>query len=264
MCNLVVLLSGMTIIKRRDNMELEKLIGHKFKDGALLEEAITTSSYAAEHSGSSDYQRLEFLGDRVLSLILAEELFILSKSASLDEGKMTFLKAELENNLRLAEYGENIGLRNYIRANEKREDIRPKVIADVFEAICGAIYWDTKEFSRIKEVKKFLLKFDILETIKKEMSSGRGFLPIRNQFENKFREIHRCNPEIDFVYISSGEGHQKHWKIEKCSIKDIQTGEYVELKGVKSGKWFSSKKNAETDAFVQAYQYMKQKRWDIR
>ena len=248
-------------------MELEASIGHQFKNIALLEEAITTSSYSNEHPDSSDYQRLEFLGDRVLSLILAEELFKLSKSASLDEGKMTFLKAELENNLRLAEYGENIGLRNYIRASEKRGDIRPNVIADVFEAICGAIYLDTEESIRIKEVKKFLLKFDILERIKKEMSSRRGFLPIRNQFENKFREIHRCNPEIDFVYISSGEGHQTRWKIEKCSIKDIhsQTGEYIELKGIKnSGKWFSSKKDAETDAFEQAYKYMEQKGWDIR
>ena len=245
-------------------MELEASIGHQFKNIALLEEAITTGSYSNEHPGSSNYQTLEFLGDRVLSLILAEELFKLSKSASLDEGKMTFLKAELENNLRLAEYGENMGLRNYIRANEKREDIRPKVIADVFEAICGAVYLDTKESSRIKEVKKFLHKLGISEWIKTEMLRTKDFLPIRNQFENKFREIHRCNPETYFEYNSSGEGHQKRWKIEKCSIKDIQTGEYVELKGVKSGKWFSSKKDAETDAFEQAYKYMEQKGWDIR
>ena len=99
------------------------------------------------------------------------------------------------------------------------------------------------------------------------MLRTKDFLPIRNQFENKFREIHRCNPEIDFVYTSSGEGHQTRWKIEKCSIKDShsQTGEYVELKGIKKGgKWFSSKQDAETDAFVQAYRYMVQKGWDIR
>lgn len=244
-------------------MELEASIGHQFKNITLLEEAITTGSYSTEHPGSSNYQRLEFLGDRVLSLILAEELFILSKSASLDEGKMTFLKAELENNLRFAEYGGNIDLRNYIRASEQRENISQKVIADVFEAICGAIYRDSEESIRIKEVKKFLHKLGISEWIKAEMLRTKDFLPIRNQFENTFRKIHRCNPEIDFVYISSGEEHQKHWKIEKCSIKDSQTGEYVELKGVKSGKWFSSKQDAETDAFVQAYQYMKQKEWDI-
>ena len=248
-------------------MELEASVGHQFKNITLLEEAITTSSYSNEHLGSSNYQTLEFLGDRVLSLILAEELFKLSKSASLDEGKMTFLKAELENNLRLAEYGENIGLRNYIRANEKREDIRPKVIADVFEAICGAIYLDTEESIRIKEVKKFLLKFEILERIKKEMSSGGDFLHIRNKFENKFRKINRCNPKIDFVCSSSGEEHQKHWRIEKCSIKkDAKTGEYVELRGVRSDtdKSFSSKSEAKTDAIKQAYKYMEQKGWGIR
>ena len=243
-------------------MELEKLIRHQFKNIALLEKAITTSSYSNEHPDSPDYQRLEFLGDRVLSLILAEEL--LDVSESLDEGKLTLLKSEFENNERFADYGEEMGLRNYIRASEKRENISPNVIADVFEAICGAIYLDTEESIRIKEVKKFLLKFDIFKRIKEEMSSGGDFLHIINQFGNKFREKHRCNPEIEYEYSSSGEDHQKRWKIEKCSIKDIQTGEYVELKGVKSGKWFSSKKDAETDAFVQAYQYMKQKRWDIR
>jgi dsRNA-specific ribonuclease len=161
----------------------------------------------------------------------------------------------------LADYGEEIGLRIYIKASEKKESISKKVIADVFEAICGAIYLD----SGINEVEKFLQKFKISESIKEKMLKAREFLPIRNQFENKFREIHRCNPEIDFVYTSSGEGHQTRWKIEKCSIKDIQTGEYVELKGIKNGgKWFSSKKDAETDAFVQAYQYMEQKEWDIR
>jgi ribonuclease-3 len=245
--------------------ELEDLIGYRFKNIALLEEAITTGSYSNEHPGSPNYQRFEFLGDRVISLILAEELAeTFPVSESLDEGTMTFLKSELENNKRLAEYGEEIGLRNYIRASEKRENISPNVIADVFEAICGAIYMDTEESIRINEVEKFLLKFGILERIKEEKSSGGDFRPIRNQFENKFREINRCNPGIDFKYSSTGEEHQKRWKIEKCSIKDdTKTGEYIELKGVKSDKWFNTKQNAETDAIKQAYEYMEKKRWKL-
>jgi len=241
--------------------ELEDLVRHQFKKIALLEEAITTGSYATEHPGSSDYQKLEFLGDRVISLILAENLLV---SKSLDEGKMTFLKSELENNERLADYGEKIGLRNYIRAGEKKERISKNVIADVFEAICGAIYLDSEESIRIKEVKKFLIKFDIFERIKEEMSSGGEFLHIRNRFENKFREINRCNPEIDFEYSSTGEGHQTRWKIEKCSIKDIQTGEYVELKGVKSDTGFNNKKDAETDVIDQAYEYMEKRGWKLK
>ncbi len=241
--------------------ELEDLVRHQFKNIALLEEAITTGSYSNEHPGSSNYQRLEFFGDRVISLILAEELFV---SEYLDEGKMTPLKSKFENNERFADYGEEIGLRNYIRASEKRENISPNVIADVFEAICGAIYLDSEESIRIKEVKKFLLKFDIFERIKEEMSSGGDFLPIRNKFENKFRELNRCNPEMKFEYSSSGEGHKERWKIEKCSIKDAQTGECVELKGVKSDKWFNNKKDAETDVIVQAYEYMEKRGWKLK
>jgi ribonuclease-3 len=243
-----------------DLSKLEELIGYRFKNIALLEEAITTGSYSNKHPGSSDYQRLEFFGDRVISLILAEELFV---SESLDEGKMTLLKSKFENNERFADYGEEIGLRNYIRASEKRENISPNVIADVFEAICGAIYQDSEESNRIKEVKKFLLKFDIPARLKGEMSSGGDFLRIRNRFENKFREIYRCNPEIDFAYSSSGEEHHKRWRIEKCSIKGTQTGEYAELKGVKSDKWFNKKDDAKTDAIEQAYGYMEKKEWKL-
>jgi ribonuclease-3 len=242
--------------------ELEDLIGYRFKNIALLEEAITTGSYSNGHPGSSNYQRLEFLGDRVISLILAEELFV---SESLDEGKMTILRSELENNPRLAEYGENIGLKNYIRASEKRENISPNVIADVFEAICGAIYLDTEESIRINEVENFLQRFEVSEWIKEETLKAEEHLPIGTLFVNKFQKINRSNPEIYFEYSSTGEEHHKRWRIEKCSIKGTQTGEYIELKGVKSDKdkWFLSKKDAETDVIEQAYGYMEKKEWKL-
>ncbi len=237
--------------------ELEDRIVHRFKNIALLEEAITTSSYAAS---SLNYQRLEFLGDRVVSLILAEKLIM---SESLDEGEMTFLKSELEKNKQLADFGEKIDLRNYIQAGEQREQISKKVIADVFEAICGAIYQDTEETVRLKEVERFLQKFNISERIKEEMRTMGDFLPIRNQFENKFREINRCNPDMKFLYSSEGEAHQKRWRIDKCLIKDNQTGEYVTLRDVKNDKWFDSKKDAQMDAITQAYRYMEEKEWKL-
>jgi dsRNA-specific ribonuclease len=244
-----------------DLSELEKLIGHQFKDKALLEEAVTAGSYLTEHPRSPNYQRLEFLGDRVVSLILTERLLA---SESLDEGKMTILRSELENNQRMAEYGEEIGLRTYIRAGEKRENISSKVVADVFEAICGAIYLDSEESVRMNEVAEFLQKFNIFERIKQKMYTAEDFLPMRNQFENTFREVYRCNPDINFEYGSSGEEHQKWWKIERCTIKDPQTGEYVELEGVKSDTWFTSKKDAETDVIEQAYKYMEERGWRLK
>lgn len=242
-------------------MELENRIGYHFKNQKLLEEAITTSSYAKEHPGSANYQRLELLGDRVISLILTENLM---EEAELDEGEMTFLKSELENNQRLAEYGERIGIRNYIRASEERDNISSKVIADVFEAICGAIYWDSGGSHGMKEVEKFLQKFLIFEQLKEKMSAVEDFLPVRNRFENRFRGKNRCNPEIKFTYESQGAAHQKQWRIETCAIKDPQTGEFVELSGVKSDRWFSNIKDAETDFFEKAYHYMEEREWRLK
>jgi dsRNA-specific ribonuclease len=239
---------------------LEELIGHRFKDKALLAEAITAGSYSTEHPGYPNYQRLEFMGDRVISLILTEELLA---SESLDEGNMTILRSELENNQRMAEYGEKIGLRRYIRAGEKREQISSKVIADVFEAICGAIYLDTAEPAKMTEVEKFLEKFNVFERIKERIAGAEDILPVRNQFENKFREVHRCNPEIEFEYRSTGEEHQKRWKIERCRIQDPQTGEDVELEGVKNDTWFTNKKDAETDAIEQAFRYLEARAWNL-
>ncbi len=241
--------------------ELEQLIDYHFKNQKLLEVAITTSSYSKEHPGSSDYQKLEFLGDRVISLILTENLMA---EESLDEGKMTFLKSELENNQRLAEYGEKIGLRDYIRASEEKDNISSKVIADVFEAVCGAIYWDGKGSQGMAAVKKFLQKFLIFERLQEKMSAVEDFLPIRNQFENKFREKNRGNPEIKFTYESQGAAHQKQWRIKACAIKDAPTGEYVKLSGVRNEEWFNTKKDAETDAIEQAYHYMEERGWELK
>lgn len=246
--------------EERNLSDLEELIGYQFKNRALLAEAVTAGSYATEHPGSPNYQRLEFMGDRVISLILTEQLLA---SESLDEGKMTFLRSWLENNQRMAEYGEEIGLRRYIRAGEKQEQISPKVVADVFEAICGAIYLDSTEPDKMTEVKKFLEKFNIFERIKDKMGTAEDLLPMRNQFENKFREVHRCNPDIKFEYRSTGEEHQKRWKIERCTIKDPQTRAEVLLEGVKSITWFATKKEAETDVIEQAYRYMEARGWQL-
>jgi dsRNA-specific ribonuclease len=137
------------------------------------------------------------------------------------------------------------------------------VVADVFEAICGAIYWDSRGTEGMREVAKVLRKFCVFERLKEKQFTVE--LPIRNRFENKFREINRCNPDMKFTYLSQGTAHQKQWRIETYLIKNPQTGEYVELKGVKSGndRWFDTKKDAETDAIEQAYKYMEEWGWEF-
>jgi dsRNA-specific ribonuclease len=238
--------------------ELERLIGYHFRNSALLEEAITTSSYAKEHPGTAHYEVLEFLGDRVISLIVAERL---CASGSLTEGKMTFLKAELEQNKQLAHFGEELGLRRYIRAAKERDAISIKVLADVFEAICGAIYRDSSSSAGTTEVMKFLERFPLFARLEAGVAQEEDLLPVRNRFENAFRERYRCNPSIQFTYESQGAAHQKEWRIIVCAIHDPETGKYIELAGVKSDRWFGTKQDAETDALEQAYRWLEARGW---
>ena len=244
-----------------DLSALEQLIGYHFRTRALLEEAITTSSYAQEHPGTAHYEVLEFLGDRVISLIVAERL---CASGMLTEGTMTFLKAELEQNKQLAQFSEEIGLRRYIRAAEERDAISLKVLADVFEAICGAIYRDSRSSKGTAEVEQFLERFHILERLEAGVAQDAEFLPVRNRFENAFRERYRCNPSIQFTYESQGAAHQKEWRITACAICDPETGEHIDLAGVESDRWFCTKKDAETDALEQAYRWMAKREWALQ
>ncbi|MGC9443388.1 MAG: ribonuclease III family protein [Candidatus Methanospirareceae archaeon] len=240
--------------------ELQHRIGYQFTDQTLLVTALTTSSYTQDHPEIANYQELEFLGDRVISLIIAEYLFAQS---SLDEGKMTFLKAEIERNEQLAAFGEQLGLTAFIRATEPHVEISAKVVADVFEAICGAIYRDSGEAEGLREVKRFLNQFDLFTRLQERLAIEEAFLPVRNQFENRFREIYRRNPEIRFTYESRGEAHQLEWRVEQCAIKDPATGDFRDLKGVRSGQWFKSKKDAETDVLMQAHEYMSKRGWRL-
>ena len=129
--------------------EIENIIGYAFKNKVLLERAFIHSSYAHEKNVES-YDRLEFLGDGVLGLVIAEKLYTCGN----DEGDM------------LEELSENLGLNKYIlfgAGERKQTHTRRKVLADVVEAIIGGIYLDggyekAKDFiykhlnDRIKEV----------------------------------------------------------------------------------------------------------------
>lgn len=229
---------------------LQDRLKYHFKNKELLQEARTTSSFSEEHSNCSDYQRLEFLGDRVISLILAEKLV---RSGKLDEGIMTNLKSKLESNRSVAEMGEKIGIRDFIRSSEKTENLSKKIIADVFEAICGAIYLDSGR--SLKHVELLLDQNDLSGMIENILKDEK-LLPPRNEFENKFRERYRKSPMIDFEYIDEGHDHEKLWKIEKMIVDGH------ELRGIKSRSRMT-KKEAEADIFIHAMRYMEEIGWEL-
>lgn len=118
---------------------LEKRIGHRFADAALLERALTHRSYGSPHN-----ERLEFLGDGVLDCAVAEELCL--RFPELAEGELSRLRASLVREAALAEIARDIGLAQFLRLGEGEiasGGTRPaSILADALEAIFGAVFLD--------------------------------------------------------------------------------------------------------------------------
>ena len=143
----------------REIGELEKKIGYTFHTPALLRQAMTHSSFTNEHATGRVYcnERLEFLGDSVLSLCVCHYLY--ATYPDLPEGRLTVLRKNVVCQRALAEYGTEISLGDYLllgkgEAKDGRE--KPKILEDAFEALLGAIYLDS---GNLRTVERFLLPF---------------------------------------------------------------------------------------------------------
>jgi len=129
-----------------DVCELEQRLGYSFKDKKVLELALTHPSFKNEHPEVSEHnQRLEFLGDAVIELIVGEALFRALPDAG--EGRLTRLKASLVSTKRLASIARSVELFGFIRAGEgaKKMDAvqeKERVLCACLEAVIGAIFLD--------------------------------------------------------------------------------------------------------------------------
>lgn len=129
-----------------DFRSLEHALGYHFKDRGLIEHALTHRSRAHEDTsgGVIDNESLEFLGDAVLGLVIADRLFL--EFPDYDEGRKSKVKAMLVSASALAKVGDRLKLGDYLllgRGEEKTGGRRkPSLIADTFEAVVAAIYLD--------------------------------------------------------------------------------------------------------------------------
>ena len=126
--------------------KLEKSLALNFNNKKILEEAFTHGSYLNENRGQkrNNNERLEFLGDAVLELVVSE--YIYQKYPKLEEGKMTKMRAALVCEPALVKYTELLDLAPYIMLGKGEEMVagreRPALLADVFEAFVVVIYLD--------------------------------------------------------------------------------------------------------------------------
>ncbi|MDR1522486.1 MAG: ribonuclease III [Endomicrobium sp.] len=138
-------------------LKLQKIIEYSFDNLEVLIIALTHRSYASQVGQKNCNERMEFLGDSILSAIVAETLYVRYPTES--EGKLSQLKAQVVSAPNLSVWSQEINLGDYIflgksdDTKESRE--REGLLCDVFEAIVGAIYLD----GGFENAKKFVLKF---------------------------------------------------------------------------------------------------------
>ena len=123
--------------------DLFKRLNIKVKDIDLYNSAFSHSSYANEHKKKIDYERLEFLGDAVIDLVISEYLY---QKSDFEEGQMTKLRASYVCEDALYHYSTDLELNKYLKVGHGEEKSGGKnkkaIVADIFEALMGAIYLD--------------------------------------------------------------------------------------------------------------------------
>lgn len=140
----------------RDALELSEIIGYKFSDVSLLETALTHSSYTNEMRSKGikalSNERLEFLGDAVLEIVISEYLF--KFFSNYREGALTKIRQSLVCEKTLAKIGFSLNLGEFINLGNGDELTecrkRPKIVADALEALFGAVYLDCQSCGKDK------------------------------------------------------------------------------------------------------------------
>ena len=223
-----------------DYKRIYEVIDYTFKNKELLTTALTHSSYANElHDGTKYNERLEFLGDSVLSIVVSDYIYL--NCPELPEGKLTKLRASLVCEKSLYQYAKQISLGSYIRLSRGERhsggDDRPSILSDAFEALIAAIYLD----GGIEPARKFVLRF-VVPDIKS--SKPKKF----KDYKTTLQEIIQKNPEERLTYVlvkETGPDHDKHFVVE------VHLNSNVIGKG--GGR---SKKEAEQQAARQALELM--------
>ena len=215
--------------------DFEEKLGYTFRDKSLLENALTHSSYANEHrrEGASSNERLEFLGDAILGLVVAEHLY--RTHPDKPEGELTKLRAELVCEKSLAEVAGRLELGKELRLGHGEShgggSHRPSMLADAVEAVLAAAYLDGG--------------MEIPEGIITRLILGKEPTVSGNQdYKTRFQELVQRTRDQVISYALTGESGPDHHKT--FTVEVSLNGAPV---GTGSG---SSKKRAEQDAAREA------------
>ncbi|MDR2666430.1 MAG: ribonuclease III [Endomicrobium sp.] len=219
----------------KNQEELQKIIEYRFNDIKVLNVALTHKSCITEAEKRDYNGRMEFLGDSILSAIVAETLYL--KYPYESEGKLSQLKAQIVSTPNLSNWAReiNLGIYVFLGKNENTNEARIKdsLLCDVFEAVIGAIYLD----GGFGSAKKFVLKFlnnqkeilitdyksrlqEVVQSVYKELPKYAIIKEVGPDHDKKFEAVVCVNDK----FLGKGIGNSKkesHQSAAKQAMKNL-------------------------------------------
>lgn len=222
----------------RNLKKLEDILNISFNDKDILKSALVHRSYLNEHKNFplDHNERLEFLGDAVLELVVTDYLYHNYKDP---EGVLTNWRSSLVNSTSLAKMSEKLKIYDYLylskgESKDSNKKAKNYILANTFESIIGAIYLD----QGYKAAEKFITKNLIINL--KKIIKEKTYIDSKSFFQEKSQELLNITPYYK-VISESGPDHNKKFIV----------GIYIEKKLIAKGKGYS-KQEAQTDAATKA------------
>jgi ribonuclease-3 len=223
--------------------KLEKSLGAKFANQKLLQQALVHRSYLNEHPDFPlrHNERLEFLGDAVLEIVVTEFLYLNFKDT--DEGDLTNWRASLVNAKMLYVIADELKLEDYLylskgEAKDKNKKSRQYILANAVEAVIGALYLD----QGLPVAKEFILKNIVVKL--DEILRNELYLDPKSRFQEEAQEKKGITPHYN-ILNEEGPDHAKTFTV----------GLYLGEELIASGEG-SSKQEAQVDAAAKGLQIM--------
>jgi len=230
--------------------QFQDFIKYRFNKPELLFQALTTSQFANENKISS-YQILETLGDAVIKLLFSLKLY---SKGEIDPGKLTKTKLRLEDNQTFHKIAMGMELWNYIFSSKKQRVKDSSILADVFEAICGAIFIDSGNNLQVVEkiiIDRFIIDWESL--IKESPHLHKNQL--LEYLQNKFK----TTPTIKLEFEELDPKGDRRWIAKNPVIVDTNQKELITVPNYLKSNKFKTKLEAEKNISLKILKYLEEK-----
>lgn len=223
-------------------LKLQEEMGYRFGNPFLLETALSHASFANEQAhGAANNERLEFLGDAVLNLVIGH--LLMDRFRGIREGDLSRIRSSLVNETRLADVARELFLGNYLRLGrgeiQTHGQDKDSILADAFEALVAAVYLDGGFDAAFSFVER---RF---EEILSDLDPGEILQDPKSRFQEEAQMRYKITPQYKTL-SEEGPDHEKTFRVE------------VQMRHIRMQGTGKSKKLAEQDAAKRALALLKE------